>query len=773
VSVLMDADSDYQASADFGRDRVFWADALSGFPGAASISGRQALGVPKVPVRHMEDTGPDGAEALRAAARRLKTSLAGLMITAAAVYLQHSTGAEDIVLGVPVPGRAWGRLREIPGMTANILPVRVRADRGTTAGELLQQVSWSVRKGLRHQRYRYEDMRRDLGLADGGALFGLVINVMSFGYATRFGDCSAIVHNISSGPVDDVSVAVYDTSADGSVQIAVDVNPDLYSAELGRDISRRFRNVLDWLVSASPGDCVARAETMDEAERGLVLAGWNDTARALPAVTVPALLEERAGQCPDAVAVVCGDVRLSYAELNGRANRLARLLVSRGAGPESLVAVMLERSADLVVALLAVLKAGAAYLPVDLGYPPERVAFMLADARPALILAAGAAAAAVPEAVTVPVVSLDDAALAAELASVDDAELGDADRVAPLLPAHPAYVIYTSGSTGRPKGVVVPHRNVVNLLRWAVGAFGRDGLSRVLASTSFSFDVSVFEMFAPLAAGGCIEVVGDLLALAGRPFRGSLVSGVPSVMASLICGGAAPPVLDEGSGMVVLAGEALSGQHMGLLRSWVPGARVANIYGPTEATVYATAWFSSAADEAAPPIGRPLDNTRAFVLDRWLCPVPPGVTGELYVAGAGLARGYLGRQGLTAERFVACPFGSGERMYRTGDLARWRVDGALEFLGRADEQVKIRGFRVEPGETEAVLAACPGVARAVVTVREDTPGDKRLVAYLIRAAAVGGADGGTALRPVTPGGWPRRRGSSRLPGCPATWCPRQ
>ncbi|MGH3125430.1 MAG: condensation domain-containing protein, partial [Streptosporangiaceae bacterium] len=392
VSLLMDADRSYRASADLGRDREFWLDALSGFPGAASISGRRALSVPDVPVRHMEETGPDGAAALRAAARRLKTSLAGLMITAAAVYLQRSTGAEDIVLGVPVPGRTGSRLRGIPGMTTNVLPVRVRTGRGTTAGELAAQVSRSVRDGLRHQRYRYEDMRRDLGLADGGALFGLVINVMSFDYAIRFGDCAAVAHNISSGPVDDVSVAVYDRSADGSMQIAVDVNPDLHCPESGRDISRHFRNALNWLVAASPGDCVGRAEVLGEAERGLVLTGWNDTARALPAVTLPSVFEARAGRCPDAAAVVCGDVSLSYGELNAAANRLARLLVSRGVGPESLVAVMMERSADVVTVLLAVLKAGAAYLPVDPGYPAERVAFMLADARPALVVTTAATA---------------------------------------------------------------------------------------------------------------------------------------------------------------------------------------------------------------------------------------------------------------------------------------------------------------------------------------------------------------------------------------------
>ena len=491
-------------------------------------------------------------------------------------------------------------------------------------------------------------------------------------------------------------------------------------------------------LETAPATPIRAMEVLSPAERGKILAGWNNTARPVPAVTLPALFEQAASRCPDAVAVVFEDTELSYAELNARANRLARLLVSRGAGPESLVAVVMERSADLMTVLLGVLKAGAAYLPVDLNYPADRVSYMLADASPAVVVvatASGLAAAGGAGDGPAEVVVLDDPAIAAELTSRPAANLTDADRRTPLRPQHPAYVIYTSGSTGRPKGVVIPHRNAVNLVRWAVATFGLEGLSRVLASTSSSFDVSVFEMFAPLAVGGCIEVVGDLLALARRPFAGTLVSGVPSVMASLISGGAEPPRLDEAAGTVVLAGEGLSGQHMALLRSWVPGRRVANIYGPTEATVYATAWFCPAGDDAAPPIGRPVDNTRAFVLDRWLRPVPAGVEGELYIAGAGLARGYLNRRGLSAERFVACPFGGpGMRMYRTGDLARWTAAGQLEYLGRVDDQVKIRGFRIELGEIEAVLAAQPGVAQAAVAVREDRPGDKRLAGYVVPVA---------------------------------------
>jgi amino acid adenylation domain-containing protein len=397
----------------------------------------------------------------------------------------------------------------------------------------------------------------------------------------------------------------------------------------------------------------------------------------------------------------------------------------------------------MIAALLAVWRVGAGYLPVDPGLPAGRIAYMLADADPGVVITTAGCATAIPGSITAPVLVTDDAAFAAELAGLPAADVVSTDKVP--LPGHPAYVIYTSGSTGRPKGVVVPHRNVVNLVLWAVAAFGRTGLSRVLVSTSLSFDVSVFEIFPCLLAGGCMEVANDLLALADQPSSATLLSGVPSVFAALIAGGRPAPIPGRASGIVVMAGEAVYARHVSLAREWLPGWHLANIYGPTEATVYAAARFSQESDGlAASAIGRPIANTRLFVLDEWLGPVPPGVAGELYIAGAGLARGYLGRTALTAERFVACPFGAGgERMYRTGDLARWTAGGVLDFIGRADEQVKVRGFRVEPGEVQAVLAACPRVAQAAVTAREDTPGEVRLVGYVVAAGGLDG-DGGLA-----------------------------
>jgi amino acid adenylation domain-containing protein len=474
-------------------------------------------------------------------------------------------------------------------------------------------------------------------------------------------------------------------------------------------------------------------DLLSAAERELVTTRWNDTARDVPAAALPDLFTAQAARTPDAVALVSGGASWSYAELDSRSSRLARYLIALGAGPEGLVAVALPRSLEMVAAVLAVAKAGAAYLPVDPAYPADRIAFMLTDAAPGLLISDRATSGRLPDVPGVATLSLDDPLVAAALAGQPDSAVTDQDRIAPLRLAHPAYVIYTSGSTGRPKGVVVQHGSVTSLLCWAAARFSGGELARVLAATSLSFDVSVFEMFAPLVTGGSAEIVADLLELADAaagPWTGSLISAVPSAISQL-----------QGSlgtrvrvGTVVLAGEALTPPAVTAVQVALPGAAVHNIYGPTESTVYATAWSATGRNDTVPLIGGPIWNVRAYVLDGRLGVVPAGVAGELYLAGPGLARGYLNRAGLTAERFVACPFLPGERMYRTGDLARWRDGGELEYLGRADEQVKVRGFRIELGEVEAVLAAQPGVARAVVVVREDRPGDRRLVGYVVPAA---------------------------------------
>ncbi|MCW6010645.1 amino acid adenylation domain-containing protein, partial [Micromonospora sp. CPCC 205371] len=411
-----------------------------------------------------------------------------------------------------------------------------------------------------------------------------------------------------------------------------------------------------------------------------------------PPGLLPLLFAAQAPRSPGAVAVIAGDRSLTYAELDAASNRLAHRLVAGGVGPEQVVGLVMPRSLEFVVGMLGVLKAGAAYLPVDPGYPAERIAFMCRDAGAERLLSAGDVFVDGP-AGPPPAVRLDS--------------------------RHPAYVIYTSGSSGVPKGVVVPHGGVPAMARSQVRRLGLDATSRVFWFSSPSFDASVWELWGALSSGGAVVVAGPD-PVAELAARGDLTHATvpPSVLAS-VTPSAAP-------GTVVSAGEALPEQTAA---GWSVGRRLLNAYGPTEVTVCATVSEPLEGDQV--PIGRPIEGTRVLVLDGWLRPVPHGVPGELYVSGAGVARGYAGRPALTAERFVANPFGPG-RMYRTGDVVRWRADGQLEFLGRSDDQVKVRGHRIELGEVEAALAACDGVSRAAVAVR-----DGRLVGYAVTSDVEG------------------------------------
>ncbi|MCQ8195597.1 non-ribosomal peptide synthetase, partial [Streptomyces rugosispiralis] len=437
------------------------------------------------------------------------------------------------------------------------------------------------------------------------------------------------------------------------------------------------------------------------------------------------LFERRVGLVPDAVAVVCGERSLTYGELDAWAERVAVGLVARGVGPESVVGLALPRSVELVVGLLGIWKAGAAYLPVDPRYPGGRLGHILRAACPVVVLTDEETAGVLPESG----VSL------AWLGEVERAgvESGSWDAVR-VLPDQAAYVMFTSGSTGVPKGVVVSHRGVVNGVLGLASVVGVDASTRMLAGTSVNFDVSVFEMVMTLCVGGCVEVVRDVLVVGERGgWSGGVISTVPSVFAEL---------LDQVSGKVsarsvVFAGEALSGSLVGRVREAIPGVRVVNAYGQSEsfyASVHCVG-VGGFSGVGSVPVGVPLGNMRVYVLGPGLVPVPCGVVGELYVAGE-IGRGYFGRAGLSAERFVADPFGGlGGRMYRTGDLGRWTGEGVLEFVGRGDAQLKVRGFRIEPGEVEAVLCAHPGVGQAVVTVCRGRGGGKQLVGYVVPAEA--------------------------------------
>ncbi|MET9443778.1 non-ribosomal peptide synthase/polyketide synthase [Streptomyces sp. NPDC006610] len=671
-------------------------------------------------------------ERLRRLAAGRGTTVFTLYAGAAAVLFSRHSGQRDVAFGTVTNGRGRRELEDVTGFFANTVVLRGEVDDATTVDRFVESMRATVLDAFAHDGVPFDRVVEELAPPRDPSRTPLV-QVMVVQQTAPVRPPLAAGVRIEEHPLPRPAarfdlVLEFAPRADGGCELTAEFNTDLFDAGTVARMTRQLHRLLEGMADG-PQRTLAELPLLSDDEWRTLLDSWNPPAPpAGPGDTLPALFEAQAARTPDRTAVTCGAVRLDYAEVNRRANRLARLLAARGAGPESLVALCLPRSADLVPVLWAVLKSGAGYLPVDPAYPAERIRLMLADAAPALVVATRETAHALPEGCA-PLL-LEDATAAPDPADAGD--LTDADRTRPLHPAHPAYVIYTSGSTGRPKGVVVAHRSAAELAVWARERFGPERLSHVVASTSLNFDVSVFELLCPLTAGGSVEVVADLpsLADAETPRRAGLLSGVPSVISRMLAAGTTPVEADT----VVLAGEALPAQTLRDLKNAMPEAEAANLYGPTEATVYATAWFADGAvPDHAPPIGRPVARTRAYVLDRLLRPQPPGVPGELYLGGGGLARGYLRRPGLTAARFVADPFGApGERMYRTGDLVRWNAAGELEYLGRIDQQVKVRGFRIELGEVEETLLRCAGVAEAAASVREDD-GNRRLIGYVVPA----------------------------------------
>jgi amino acid adenylation domain-containing protein len=597
---------------------------------------------------------PDLTGRLRAQCRALGTTPATLFHLAWARVTATVSTRDDVVFGTVLSGRlqAGPGAERVPGLFINALPVRMRIDTVPVADAVLAMRS-QLAGLLVHEHAPLLLAQQASGLPPQATLFTSLLN---YRQSTDPGPGVTVLH-VEEHNNYPLNIAVDDTGTDFrlTVDAAAPINPNL----VGSLITTTVESLVGALET-KPDTPLNQLTVVPDDQRQRMLALGNTATGPVEETTLPALVEAQVIRTPHATAVESGDTALTYAELNARANRLARLLLEQGAGPETVVGVAMPRSAGLVVALLAILKAGAAYLPIDPDYPPERIECMLSDAAPVLTV---------------------DADTVERLAGYPADNLPDAPW-----PENPVYVIYTSGSTGRPKGVSVTHRSAAALVAWGVRHFGPAALRKVVASTSLSFDVSVFELFAPLACGGTVRLVDDLTALIDTPVPdATLVSGVPSAFAQVLGQGA----LRDQPLTVVLAGEAVPATLMPMLAN----STVHNIYGPTEATVYATAWTARPlAAVVAPPIGRPIDHASAYVLDVFGAQVPADVVGELYLGGAGVARGYLGRPGLTAERFVADPFGPpGARMYRTGDLARWTPDGQLEFVGRVDQQVRSAG----------------------------------------------------------------------------------
>jgi amino acid adenylation domain-containing protein/thioester reductase-like protein len=733
LAEILEEEAGYRASNRFLRDREYWMERFADTPSPITLSHRrQAAGSLR---RDRSFMDPALVVALRALAQSSGASLPQILIALTTAYLYRVTGAEDLIVGLTVTARANARMRRTPSMLANAVPLRLRMAPDLSMQDVIRQVGTEVRQCLRHQQYRYEDMRRDLNLLPNNQqLFTMLVNIEPFDYDLRFGGLPMTPQNLSNGSTNNLGVFIYDRGDDKGLCIDFDANSALYTAEeLAAHREQLLR--LAQAMLADPAQAIGGIDILAPEQRQRLLVDWNRTDHPVAPDTLTALLDAQARTSPDATALVFEQDELSYAELDARANRLARLLAARGAGPERIVAVALPRSIELVVGLLAILKTGAAYLPIDPDYPLDRIAFMLGDARPVTVVTNRDTAWAVPD--DADRLVLDAAEVVAELTAADPSGL-EAGAPAPL---DTAYVIYTSGSTGRPKGVAVSHGAIVNRLRWMQAEYGLAADDQVLQKTPSGFDVSVWEFFWPLIQGATLVVARPgghrdpaYLARLIREEGITTIHFVPSMLRAFL----QEPEAAGCAGLrrVFCSGEALPEDLQTKFHATLPSVPLHNLYGPTEAAVDVTYWECRRdADPGPVPLGRPIWNTQLYVLDPGLQPVPPGVNGELYLAGANLARGYINRSMLTAERFVANPFGSaGSRMYRTGDLVRWRADGTLDFLGRIDHQVKLRGFRIELGEIEAALIRSETVAQAAVIDREDRSGDRYLAAYVVLQA---------------------------------------
>ena len=684
--------------------------------------------------------------ALRKRAAAQKGSLFMVLLSAFQVLLHRLSSQDDLVVGTSYEGEA----RSLPGgerlfaNTTNVMPLRSRVNEQTRLADLFAATKDRVLTVNEHQNYFFGKLIKSLGLAHDASrspVFSVFFNYESGKFQREFGEglnAELVTDELPyRSPRDTAMFELYFNIAekDGELRCECDYSTDLYESGTIERWLAHYRTLLE-AICEQPDAPVWTLPLMDAAERARVLVGWNatDVGYPLENATLHGLVEAQVQRTPDATALIFEQQRLTYRELDRRANRLANDLRGRGVESGGRVGVCMERSVEMVVALLGILKAGAAYVPFDPEYPAERIAYLMTDAQVPVLLTQERLIAKLPP--------HRGSTVCLDRDWVKIEKSGDESPAIQVRPEQPAYVIYTSGSTGQPKGAINSHLGICNRLLWMQDAYRLDPADRVLQKTPFSFDVSVWEFFWPLLAGAALVVA--------RP-KGHQDSGY---LARLIAAEGVttmhfvPPMLAvflEEKNLaercaslrrVICSGEALPFELQERFFDTFRDARVKlhNLYGPTEAAVDVTFWeCRRSGAERVVPIGRPIANTQIYLLDRHGEPVPVGVPGELHIGGSGVGLGYLGRPELTAEKFVPDPFRAerGAKLYKTGDLARWREDGAIIYLGRMDNQVKVRGFRIELGEIEAALAAHPGVRESVVVVREDAPGERRLAAYVV------------------------------------------
>ncbi|HEX7314156.1 MAG TPA: amino acid adenylation domain-containing protein [Pyrinomonadaceae bacterium] len=667
-------------------------------------------------------------QALQSLARVNRLTMYTLVQGAWALLLQRYSGDTDVVFGEVVSGRPaeLEGFETMMGVFINTLPVRVRVPPESPLLPWLKELQERQVEARQYEHSPLVQVQRWSQLPPGTPLFDSLLVYENYPVEASLKERGGALKIENLVIFQAANYPITMTVAPAPV-LALNIKYD--GTRFDRDTIQRLlehiRTLLE-AIAADPERRLAEFPILTAEERRRMLVEWNDTAADFPqGQSLQKLFEEQAQRTPEAVALIFGRERLTYRELNRRADRLASYLRRGGVGPEVLVGVCMERTSEMVVGLLGILKAGGAYVPLDPAYPSERLKFMLEDARLGFLLTQERLVGTLPRH-TARVIRLD-----ADWQLIEAAGDGCPDDL--ITSDNLAYVIYTSGSTGQPKGVAITHHSALTLVHWTRREFSAEELSGVLAGTSIIFDLSVFELFVTLSVGGAVILAENALQLPDLPAAAEvrLINTVPSAMTELIRTNSVPDTVR----VINLAGEPLAPKLVQQIHAQTNVDRVLNLYGPSEDTTYTTFGVMERDTRRGVTIGRPIAATQIYLLDEWLRPVPVGVIGELYIGGEGLARGYLGRPELTAEKFIANPFSArpGTRLYRTGDLARYLPDGQIDFLGRADHQVKVRGFRIELGEIEAVLDRHPSVHQSVVTVREDAQGDKRLVAYVVNA----------------------------------------
>ena len=712
----------------------YWRKQLERAPAALELPADR----PRPPVQshrgavHRFSVSAEITEGLRELSRRESATLFMTLLAGFDVVLHRYTSQEDIVVGAPVAGRNRTELEGLIGFFVNTLPLRCDLSEDPSFRELVGRVREVALGAYSHEDVPFEKLVEELRLErdlSRHPIFQVTFQLRQHSELPSLSEVSVEPLQVD-GNLSKFDLSLHVVDREETLEGVFEYPTDLFDAETIERMATHFMVLLE-AAMADPDLPISKLPLLTADERHQILYQWNETASEFPRDRcVHHLFEEQVKETPDATAVVFGEAELTYLGLNRRANQLAHHLMSLGVGPETLVGICVERSLEMVVGLLGILKAGGAYVPLDPNYPPERLGFMMRDASVEVLVSQNDLLDRLPD-------HLGHVVLLDAHREVIERHPAENPR-SPVGPENLAYVIYTSGSTGRPKGVMIAHRSMVNVVWWNMATVGVTPVDRESHLGTLSFDASVLEFWPYLCAGAAVVVPGDPVARSSDELRRWL--SVNEVTAAFV-----PTVLAES------LFDADWGNGTTLRLMWTGGAkltrfppadlpfRVCNYYGPTETTVVATASDVAATGTgSAPSIGRPIANTQVYALDSHMNPVPVGVVGEICIGGTGVARGYLNRPELTEERFVPDPFGDDPeaRLYRTGDLARYLPDGNIEFIGRADDQVQIRGLRVELGEIEANLLQHLGIKEAVVLAREDSPGDKRLVAYL---AGEGGA----------------------------------